>query len=122
MNELVARLCDGDHPIVAERAKNVAEFKESLDRGFVLLKFTDTQGGTELGFRIDPARSDYSSADFATGTGSVQLAGELVLNYDRVLIKAEVDLATLKGTGHLELLQSEAELRAQAERTVAAVH
>ena len=120
MNELVARLCEGKHSIAAERAKDAAELKESLDRGFILLKFTDTQGGTELGFKIDTARSNFSDADLSEGRGVISLVGELVLNYDRVRIKAEIDVAKLAGTGCLELLQSEADIRAQAETTSAA--
>jgi hypothetical protein len=120
MNELVARLCEGKHPVAAERAKDAAELKESLDRGFILLKFTDTQGGTELGFKIDCTRSNFSDADFSLGRGVISLVGELVLNYDRVRIKAEIDVATLAGTGCLELLQSEADIRAQAEKASAA--
>lgn len=121
MNELVARLSAGLQPIVAGRAKNVEELKESLDRGFILLKFTETRGGTELGFKIDTTRSNYSDADFTNGKGSIHLVGELVLNYDRVRISAEIDLGTLAGNGKLELLMEEAEIRAQSEKNAATV-
>lgn len=44
------------------------ELKESIDRGYVLIKFTNTRGGTELGVRLDDAASDLSHADFEQST------------------------------------------------------
>ncbi len=104
MDELVQRLSEGDHPIIASRADSVEELKQSIDRGYVLLKFTDTRGGTELGVRLDETLTDLSGADFDKATGAVHLAGNLVLNYVKVRFIADVDLSTLKGKGHLEIL------------------
>ena len=50
MDELVARLADGDHPVVVGGpAPSLEQLQQSIDRGYVPIKFTDTQGGTELG-------------------------------------------------------------------------
>src|SRR4051812_42834426 len=48
---LVERLAQGSHPIIASRYpdKSVRALKESIDRGYVHIKFTETRGGTELG-------------------------------------------------------------------------
>ena len=72
---LVDRLSRGEHPVVVNiRAETTAQsFKEALDRGYVNIKFTDTQGGTELGVRLDTAASDFSNADFEGATGSVRV-------------------------------------------------
>ncbi len=105
MDELVQRLSEGDHPIVANRYKSAQELKQAIDRGYVLLKFTDTRGGTELGVRLDNAAADLSEADFDQSTGTVHLVGNLTLNYVPVRHVADVDLATLNGTGHLEILE-----------------
>ena len=106
MDELVQRLAEGDHPVIASRADgSVEEFKKSIDRGYVLIKFTDTRGGTELGVRLDEALADFSKADFEKGTGSAHLAGNLTLNYVKVRCVADIDLATLEGKGHLEILE-----------------
>ena len=105
MDELVQRLSEGDHPIVANRYKSAQELKQAIDRGYVLLKFTDTRGGTELGVRLDNAATDLSGADFGQSTGIVHLVGNLTLNYVPVRHVADVDLATLNGTGHLEILK-----------------
>ena len=100
---LVQRLSVGDHPIIASRADHsVKAFQDSIARGYVLIKFTETQGGTELGVRLDDAATDLSQADFDRATGTVHLVGSLTLNYVKVHCLADVDLATLQGTGHLE--------------------
>lgn len=104
MDELIQRLSQGEHDIeVSLRPeKTVSEFKACLDRGYVHIKFTQTQGGTELGVRIDADASDLSQADFDRPAGSVRLVGELTLNYVRVRCISNVELQTLSGTGHLE--------------------
>lgn len=104
MDELVERLAQGDHPVIASRAKTATELKQSIDRGYVLVKFTDTRGGTELGIRLDPP-PDLSQANFEAASGNVRLAGNLTLNYVRVRCVSDIDLATLQGTGHLEILE-----------------
>jgi hypothetical protein len=105
MDELVQRLAEGDHPVVTRRAESAEELKQSIDRGYVLVTFTDTRGGTELGVRLDDALTDLNGADFEQATGSVHLAGNLKLNYVKVRCVAYVDLATLQGEGHLEILE-----------------
>ncbi len=104
MDELVQRLSEGDHPVVTQRYKSAEELKQAIDRGYVLVKFTDTRGGTELGVRLDNALTDLSQANWEQSTGSVHLAGNLTLNYVKVRCVADVDVAALEGKGHLEIL------------------
>ena len=105
MDELVQRLSEGDHPVIASRADSADELKKSIDRGYVLIKFTDTRGGTELGVRLDDAATDLATADFEQGTGTVHLAGNLTLNYVKVRCIADIDIASRQGKGHLEILE-----------------
>lgn len=105
MNELVEKLTQGQHPVIAQRSKDVKEFKAQIDRKFVLLKFTDTQGGTELGFQLDESRSSLDGADFEQGTGTVHLVGDLILDYVKLEMVADVDLSNLEGTGQLVLAE-----------------
>jgi hypothetical protein len=63
----------------------------------------ETGGGTELCFPLDHGASDLSGADFDNGTGTVHVEGSLVLNDDSVRCIADIDLATLRGTGRLAL-------------------
>lgn len=105
-DDLVQRLATGSHPVEASLRpeKNIQGFQQSIDRGYVHLKFTQTRGGTELGIRLDPDASDLSQANFETATGTAHLVGGLSLNYVKVRCIADIDLVTLTGQGHLEIV------------------
>ncbi|MEH1834787.1 MAG: MbtH domain protein [Nostoc sp.] len=107
MNELVQRLSQGDHPVEAslKPEKTVTAFKESIDRGYVHIKFTNTKGGTDLGVRLDQEASNLNEADFDHQAGKVHLVGNLTLNYEKVRCIADIDLETLEGKGHLESVE-----------------
>lgn len=114
MNELTQRLTIDQPVIMGGADPTVAELRERVgDMGYVLVKFTETRGGTELGFPLDRDATDVSGADFDEGTGSVHVEGNLVLNDDPVRCIANIDLATLKGTGRL-MLEEKAEEKAAA--------
>lgn len=100
---LVEHLCEGDHPVEVglRPAKTVKLFKEAIDRNYVHIRFTETKGGTELGFRLDGKASDFSSGDFENGKGTVHLEGDLVFDFVPVKCVAEIDLSTLQGKGRL---------------------
>jgi hypothetical protein len=78
--------------------------------GYVLVKFTETAGGTELGVALDRDATNASSADFASGQGSVHLEGTLFLNGDPVRCVADIEVASLAGTGCLALVDATAVL------------
>lgn len=103
---LVDRLCDGEHPLMfnCRPERSADALKARIDLGYVHLKFPQTNGGTELGVRLDPGASDWSRADFAQRTGEVTLVGALTLDYVPVRCVATIDIATLEGTGHLDRL------------------
>ncbi|BDA72445.1 hypothetical protein CAL7716_066110 [Calothrix sp. PCC 7716] len=107
MNELVQRLSQGNHPVEASLRpeKTIAALKESIDRGYVHIKFTQTKGGTDLGVRLDPKASNLKEADFEHEAGKVHLVGNLTLNYIKVRCIADIDLKTLEGSGHLEPIE-----------------
>jgi hypothetical protein len=104
VNELTERLTV-DQPVVMGGANPTAEELQNRvgEMGYVLVKFTETRGGTELGFPLDRSVTDVSAADFGNGTGTVHVEGNLILNDDHVRCIADIDLATLKGTGRLAL-------------------
>jgi hypothetical protein len=104
MNELTERLTV-EQPIVMGGADPTMEElrNRTCEMGYVLVKFTQTRGGTELGFPLDRTATDLSTADFDEGTGTVHVEGHLILNDDPVRCIANIDLATLKGTGRLAL-------------------
>jgi hypothetical protein len=104
MDELVARLCKGKHPIKAGllSEKTAEAFQKRIQDAYVHIEFTNTQGGTILGMELDKEASDLSKADFEGQSGHVHLVGGLVLNYEEVRCLADLDLATLEGEGRLE--------------------
>jgi uncharacterized protein YbdZ (MbtH family) len=107
---LVERLCEGDHEVAVglRPEKTVKLFKEAIDRGYIHIKFTQTKGGAELGFRLDGANSDLTMADFENGNGTVHVEGSLTLDYVRVKCVADVDLSTLEGKGRLVKVEANA--------------
>ena len=101
-SSLVDKLSEGNHPVeVSLRPeKSVQLFKEAIDRNYVRIKFTDTKGGTEIGLRLDKDACNLD-ADFENGEGAVHLEGTLTLDYVKVRCLVDIDLSTLKGSGHL---------------------
>ena len=108
-DDLVQFLSHGNHPVEAGLTpdKTVEELKACIDRGYVYIKFTDTRGGTELGFHLDDSLSDLRRANFENGSGTACLAGQLTLNYVKVKCIADINLETLQGHGHLEPVEAQ---------------
>ncbi|MEU5839167.1 hypothetical protein ABZ820_36660 [Streptomyces diacarni] len=108
MDELVERLSvEGQNVIVGGPSPSVGELQRRITKmGYVFIKFVTTNGGTDLGVRVDDTRTDLSKADFANGTGIAHIEGTLTLNYVKVRCVADVDMATLSGTGHLVALEA----------------
>lgn len=106
MNQLIKKLCEREHAVeVSVRPHRTFEaFQAALQREYVHIRFTKTQGGTELGFNLDKDRTDFSKGDFINKSGIIKLCGQLTLDYERVRCVADIDLSTLEGRGHLELL------------------
>ncbi len=107
MNELVQHLAQGEHPITVGGPKPSREdfHKRIEDIGYIFIKFTATQGGTDLGVQVEKTATDLTRANFADGIGIAHVEGTLTLNYVKVRCIAEVELSTLNGTGHLVILE-----------------
>ncbi|TVT61143.1 MbtH domain protein [Amycolatopsis rhizosphaerae] len=103
MDELTQRLSAGTHPVeVGGPQPSLEDLRRRFeDLGYVFIKFTGTQGGTDLGVRLDRDASGLGTADFERASGVVHVEGTLVLNEDPVRCVADIDLATLSGTGRL---------------------
>jgi hypothetical protein len=110
MDELVKFLSEGRHKVLVDRAKTPADFRASLDDGFVLLRFPDTRGGTTLGVRLDKSRCELGEAG---SPNTVRLTGTLVLNYNEIELTADLDPTTLEGAGSVTLIADEPTWRAK---------
>lgn len=117
MSELPYKLSKGDHKVIYRPIRDDArgELKAAIDRKYVHVKFTETRGGTELGFPLDEERSDLSKADWDEGKGAVHLVGELNLDGVSVRCVADIDLGKVEGKGHLEILEGEGPEEGAAE-------
>lgn len=111
MSELPHKLAEGEHKVIFPSRLDdpLQELRDCIDRDYVFVKFTETRGGTELGFRLDAEHSDLSGADWDAGTGTICMAGELTLDYVHVRCVGNIDISTMKGTGHLVILKEEGE-------------
>jgi hypothetical protein len=104
MDDLTERLTAGQSIMVGGLDPTLEELRERTgELGYILVRFTETRGGTELGFPLDRDATDLSTANFDEGTGTVHVEGNLTLNGDPVRCIADIDLATLEGTGRLVL-------------------
>ena len=108
MSDLVTRLTEGHHPIEfsARPERTLEAFRKSVARDYVLVRFTGTRGGTELGVPLDRTRSDIPLAALDTGAGRVRIVGELRLDFVPVRCTAVLELPSLTGEGYLERLDS----------------
>jgi uncharacterized protein YbdZ (MbtH family) len=102
---LVERLSTGEHDVrlVLRPENSLAALKSAIDRGFVQIEFTNTRGGTVLGFPLDAALSDTSKIQSENVNGEIQLIGFLTLNFQKVKCIANISLQSLGGKGKLEL-------------------
>jgi len=108
MKELVQRLTERTQAVVVGGPQpSLEDFQKRLtDPGYVFIKFTETQGGTDLGVSVDAGATDLSQADFGQRRGLAHIEGNLTLNYVKVRCIADIDLATLNGSGRLIALEA----------------
>jgi hypothetical protein len=107
MSELVRKLSEGEQKIeVSIRPDRTPEaLLRCIQKGYVHLKFPDTQGGTDLYVPLDMSETTLTDADFEMGKGLILLVGTLNLDGQDVKCRAAVDLATMRGYGKLQLLR-----------------
>jgi hypothetical protein len=101
MTPLVQKLLVGQHPISLIRYRNIGDVKDAAERGLVLVKLTDTQGGTELGVQLEN-----STDNIVMTAGEITLSGFLTLDYQQLACTIRINPVTLKGYGSLERLDS----------------
>lgn len=101
---LVTRLLRNERTIHVSlrRTSSAGDLRESIDHGYVLVFLVGTRGGTEIGIDLDTEATDLTGADFARSKGTVHLVGSVTLDDVAFFCIADVDLRTLKGTGHLK--------------------
>lgn len=105
INELVKRLSSGKHEVlIGHRGEDYKEIKKRIEEGYVHIKFSQTKGGTELGINVDLNNTNIANLDFVKGEGSLHIEGTTNLNYNTVKLIADIDLASRKGEGYLQII------------------
>jgi hypothetical protein len=106
LSELVRKLSQGDQKVeVSIRPDRTSKaLLGCIQKGYVHLRFPETQGGTDLYVPLDMAETILNDANFETGTGSIELIGKLTLDYEEMKCRAVIDLRTMNGYGRLEPL------------------
>ena len=102
-NDLVNRLTK-EQAVELIRYKDADKLKKAAENGYVLVKFTGTQGGTELGANVkndDPKCQVTFNEQARTAT----IQGRLKLDFTPVHLHATVSLDTFQGTGRLEVVE-----------------
>ena len=107
MDKLIKKLLIGKHTVLFEpQTASLCEVQERLKQGFVFIKFIETEGGTELGVKLDNPLTSLEGADFKTGKGILKIMGTCELNFQKIRCIAEINLTTRQGKGYLELLNN----------------
>ena len=102
--ELVDFLSAGDHPVKLELKSDTkdVELQKAIDNGYVVIGFSDTRGGTDLGIRLERDLCVLDNCDIQQLKGQIRLVGSLVLDDVRVRCTACINLEDCLGTGHLD--------------------
>ena len=85
------------------RYKDTDKLKKAAENGYILVKFVETQGGTELGANVknDDPKCQVTFNDQAK---TATIRGRLKLDFTPVHLIATINLDTFKGLAHLEVV------------------
>lgn len=104
MKTLVVNLEKPQHVVNGGNSTCIEDLKRQIEKGSVFIKFTETQGQTDLCITLDKENSDLSQLEFSNANGMVHLEGESILNFEKVRCVADISLDNLEGVGSLRLL------------------
>jgi uncharacterized protein YbdZ (MbtH family) len=107
---LPVRLSGDQHPVELNlgTTRTIETLLRQVDTGYVHVHFTATRGGTTLAVPLESGVAERIKAATTQGADTVQVSGALTLDYVPVRCVADIDLATLAGTGRLEISESPA--------------
>jgi hypothetical protein len=107
VSELVERLSQGIHSVeIALRPEQSSQIlKESIERGYVHIRFIETRGETEVGVRINENTAQAALADVSRDERTIRVPGSLILGYIPVRCVVDINLETYNRTGCLQIVQ-----------------
>lgn len=95
--EIIRYLTDGK----PDRKK----LERAVENGYILVKFINTKGGTELGCNTKNDDS-VNRCVINEQEKSIDIKGRLKLDYTPVRLNATINSETFKGKGHLEVINN----------------
>lgn len=95
MDRLVEFLLDGAHPVTFDRYEDASDLAGGITDGVLLMRCTDTRGGTELACELDEAST--SKAGEAIGTEPLEIVGALTLNDIDLRANVIIETKELRG-------------------------
>lgn len=108
ISELVKKLSKNKHEVViGHRNESYEEIKQRIEEGFIHIKFTQTNGGTELGINVDLNNTNVKELNFAQPKGILHIEGTTNLNFNKVRCITDIDLLSRKGSGYLQIIEEE---------------
>jgi len=110
-NDLVDRLCASSQPVMMmlRPEPSLSALRQTIERRYVHIKFTETQGGTELSMQLQDADCDLQALADNASKGSITLVGDLTLDFQAVRCTATIDIENFHGTGQLSRLNAAAD-------------
>lgn len=90
---------------MTDQKPDLKKLKRAIENGYILVKFTQTKGGTELGCNTKNNDSE-NKCIIDEEKRTIQIIGRLKLDFTPVRLRAEVNLDTFKGKGKLEVIEN----------------
>jgi len=106
-NELVRKLMN-EQPVqiiryLEEGKPSIEKLRRAVETGYILVKFTETKGGTELGCNV---KNDNPKCSIQWKENSqLTFSGRLKLDFTPILVHATIDCTTFQGTGRVEVTE-----------------
>jgi hypothetical protein len=107
VDRLVEFLTSDEHPVTMDRYGSAAEVAEAVGDGVLLLRCTDTRGGTELSFEIAADAAERAVQSIGSSQPRFEVTGSLTLNDEDLRVTASIDAESLTGTAQFQPVQQQ---------------
>ncbi|EGC29446.1 hypothetical protein DICPUDRAFT_158968 [Dictyostelium purpureum] len=113
ISELMKKLLEPQEVVISryrdgEGIPRIEEFKEAVRRGFFLIKFPNTFGGSEIGVSLKGLPKEYTlnnlTSEWSPDGSTVKILGKVEFQSIPTRFRAQFRLSSLEGVGNLELL------------------
>lgn len=105
-NELVKKLMKEQTVQIIRYLENskpsIEKLRRAVEVGYILVKFSETKGGTELGCNV---KNENPRCSVEWKDSKIIFHGRLKLDFTPILVHATIDLTTFQGTGYVEPIE-----------------